>query len=435
MFLGMRLVACALLAMATLAQAQPTASPEDLYQRARQRVIDDIKRLPNFTCVQTITRRVYGPAAHKRPPKCADILRDRETPNHRLPLVTWDRLRLDVAIADKHEVYSWVGASRFDESDIRQLVGGGQTVMGDFGSLLLSIFDDHTTMRFLGERKVRERRLFEYSYETSVQSSDYRVRVGPEQFNTAYEGSVFLDPNTADAVRVTARSAELPELTGYCQATRELDYSRLRIGAGDAIIPREASSWAVGRDGVAMVSSSDYSACREYIGESSLRFDETASSSRPVSSGATGEATIPPAIPPGLPFACTIVTPIDSDSAATGDPLEAVLRSSLTDASGKLLATAGARLHGRLMAFIGHPASTASRASYQIGVQFRSIELDGKRVPLAATLVNAPQSKKVSTLPKPRSTVGTFVFYEKKLHLTSLDSKWVTATPTTVPAR
>ena len=193
MFLGMRLVACALLAMATLAQAQPTASPEDLYQRARQRVIDDIKRLPNFTCVQTITRRVYGPAAHKRPPKCADILRDRETPNHRVPLVTWDRLRLDVAIADKHEVYSWVGASRFDESDIRQLVGGGQTVMGDFGSLLLSIFDDHTTMRFLGERKVRERRLFEYSYETSVQSSDYRVRVGPEQFNTAYEGSVFLD--------------------------------------------------------------------------------------------------------------------------------------------------------------------------------------------------------------------------------------------------
>src|SRR5579863_2302552 len=184
-----------------------------------------------------------------------------------------------------------------------------------------------------------------------------------------------------------------------------------------------------------MLSTSDYSSCREYIGESSLRFGEPGSNIRSESSVVNSQANLPPAIPSGLPFACTIVTPIDSDSAATGDPLEATLRSPLRDASGKLLAPVGARLYGRLMAFIEHLASGAGRASYQIGVQFRSIEIDGKRVPFAATLVNAPPSKKVSILPNLHSNVGTLFFYDKKLHLTSLDSNWVTATPTTVSAR
>ena len=428
----MRSVAWAFLLIAAAAHAQPAASPEDIYQLARRRVLDEVNRLPNFTCVQTITRRVYANAPHRRPPSCADVLRDRETGNHHLPLVMWDRLRVDVAIADKHEVYSWVSAAKFDESDLRQLVRGGQTVMGDFGPLLLSIFEDHPAMRFQGERKVGGRRRFEYSYETSAESSQYQVKVGPEQFNTPYEGSVYLDPNTADAVRVIARSAELPELTGYCQVTRELEYSRLRIGAGDAMIPREASSWAIGRDGVAMVSTSDYSGCREYVGESSLRFDEPGSSLPSATSGtANPDATA--AIPPGLPFACTIVTPIDSDTAATGDPFEAILRSPLTDASGKLLAPAGARLYGRLTAFTGHPANGGRPQSYQIGLQFRSIAIDGKRLPLAATPVGETLGKKISILLNVHPNVGTFVIHEKQVHLTSLESKWVTAIPSAEP--
>jgi hypothetical protein len=88
--------------------------------------MEDVARLPNFTCVQTITRRVY--AAKKRPPSCDELIRASNAGKRKVPLSLWDRLRVDVAIADKKEVYSWVGAERFEHDDLQQLVSGGQTV-------------------------------------------------------------------------------------------------------------------------------------------------------------------------------------------------------------------------------------------------------------------------------------------------------------------
>jgi hypothetical protein len=425
-------VACAFVLLVKVVPAQPGESPEDLYQRVRQRVLDDVSRLPNFTCVQTITRRTYGTVPKKRPPRCDKILRDRNIDKRNLPLLLWDRLRLDVAIADKHEVYSWVGDAKFEENDLRQLVGGGQTVTGDFASLFQSVFEDHPKMRFEREQKIGGRRLFEYSYETPVESSHYQLKVSFLQFTIGYQGSVFLDPKTNDAVRVTARSALLPEQTGYCEVTRELDYSRLPIGTGYALIPQRASSRAIDSDGLVIVYASDYSSCREYVGESALRFDDTEKSKPPVAPGGTSPVSniasvINSPFPPGLAFDCTIVTPIDSDTAATGDPFEAVLRTSLSDASGKVLAPAGARIHGRMMAFKKHPASAIGKESYEIGMQLRSIDLGGQRVPLAATLVDESRSKRASIRLDVHPKTGTLIFYEKKVHLNSLDTKWLTA--------
>src|SRR5271166_1611761 len=106
--------ACALFLTAQSMMGQPGTNPGDLYTRARERVLNDIKRLPNYTCVQTITRSVYIPASpNKRPPRCEDIIRDRNSGKRNLKLRSLDRLRVDVAIVDKREMYSWVGATQF----------------------------------------------------------------------------------------------------------------------------------------------------------------------------------------------------------------------------------------------------------------------------------------------------------------------------------
>ena len=424
----MRLATGAFVLLLEVVAAQPKESPDDLYQHVRRRVLDDVSRLPNFTCVQTITRRTFATAPKKRPARCGEILRDRTIEKRKLPLLLWDRLRLDVAIADKHEVYSWVGASKFEENELKQFVGGGQSVTGDFASLLLSVFEDHPLMRFEREERVGRRILFEYSYETPIGSSHYQLKVSFLQFTVAYQGSVLLDPKTSDVVRVTARSAPLPEPTGYCEVTRELDYSRLPIGTGDALIPQRADSSAIDNNGVVMVYESDYSSCREYVGESALRFDDPEKSQLPAASGTTSPVNNFTPFPPGLAFNCTITTPIDSDTAATGDPFEGVLRTPISDASGKVLAPAGARIHGRLTAFKKYPASGTSKESFEIGLQLRSIELGGDRAPFAATMMDEARSKAGSIRPKVHPGGGTLIFYEKKVHLANLDSKWITAT-------
>jgi hypothetical protein len=154
----------------------------------------------------------------------------------------------------------------------------------------MSIFNDHASMPYQGERKIAGRRLLEFAYQTPESRSQYEVKVGWERFTTAYEGSVFLDPVTADVVRVTAHSAVLPEQSGYCQVTRELDYARLRVDAPEALIPREASSMAIDRDGTQIEYVSSYAGCREYVGESVLRFDEPEGSQPLTASGPAAPA-------------------------------------------------------------------------------------------------------------------------------------------------
>jgi hypothetical protein len=416
-------LACLLTVAAATLLAQ--SKPDDLYQRVRERVLADVARLPNYTCVQSINRRVFAaPKAAAR--RCGQIVADREARQESLPLISWDRLRLDVAIADKQEVFSWVGAARFEERGLHELVGEGQTDTGSFGSLLLSIFEDHTSMPFQGERKAGGRTLFEYSYDTPKERSHYEVRVAMGQFITAYHGSVFLDPETGDVARVTAHSAELYEGTGYCQVVGELDYGRVPIGSNEALIPREARSWAVARDGGEMLNINSYAGCRAYVGESVLRFGDPDAAAAPATSGASSDSP-PPAIPSGLMFECRIVTPLDSGTSAAGDPVEAVLRSPIRAATGKVLAAAGAHLHGRLARFTGRAADGTQKASYEIGIQFLSIELGKTRVPFSANLAKVLASN--ATESNLRSGVGLAVLFEKDLHLRQLDSKWMTATP------
>jgi hypothetical protein len=433
----MRVAAACLLAIIPGALGiQGQQTPADLYQRTREHVKEQIQRLPRYTCVQTITRHVYRNPSSKTS-NCERILRNRD--GMKPMTVQWDRLRVDVAIADKQEVYSWVGASRFEETDLSKLVGGGQTTMGDFGSLVLSVFENHPGMHFAGERKEGTRRLLEFTYDTPEKLSRYEVRVSFEKFVTAYSGSVFLDAETGDLVRVTASSAVLPPQTGYCQVTKQLNYTRLRVGAVDALIPSQASSTAIDMDQVEMSSTSDYSACREYVGESVLRFDDLPATDSTDGPAASVSTAAPSEIPPGLPFECRIVSTIDSDTAAGGDPIQGVLRTPIANASGKVIAPAGTLVHGRLINFIQHPSTVGHKESYEVVVQLRSLDFNGQRVPFAANVVNATPDSRGQHGPirlSLRKGAGTFIFYDKKLHAANVDAKWVTVpriTEATIP--
>ena len=101
-----------------------------------------------------------------------------------------------------------------------------------------------------------------------------------------------------------------------------------------------------------------------------------------------GRACTPPAeppapLPPGLEFHAHITTPLASDTAAAGDPIEAVLTTPMRDKKKRVIAPAGTLLHGRLRSV---RSWTDAFDSLQIGLQFESIEIGGKNVPLSAIL-------------------------------------------------
>jgi len=137
-----------------------------------------------------------------------------------------------------------------------------------------------------------------------------------------------------------------------------------------------------------------------------------------------------------LHFSARIITPIDSDQAAAGDPIEAVLRSTLRDRNKAVIARAGARLHGHLS---GVRWQADPVPNHQITVRLESIELDGGSVPFNAiqepphpavlTGTGGSMSRLMLLKPNPPLSGGTFIFREEHLRLKNLDAQWVTVGP------
>ena len=109
---------------------------DNSFERLRARLLGDFKSLPRYTCVQTLTRAYRKP--NRKPARiplpCAQLAAITEKT---APYTAWDRLRVDVTMADGHEVYAWAGAPRFQGS-IFDVVGrmGRVIADGNFGGFL-----------------------------------------------------------------------------------------------------------------------------------------------------------------------------------------------------------------------------------------------------------------------------------------------------------
>ena len=446
-------------AQQVFAQQAPD-DPESVLRRTRERLLADLDRFPRYTCVQTITRQYYLP--HSQGASCATLMDEHKNPPGKLRLRGWDRLRLEVAIVGRENVYSWVGAPRFESGMLEQLAGRGPFNTGDFGPYLHSIFG-RAEVNFEGEESSGQKRLLAYSYAVPLALSTYQVRTGDGWTPTAYSGTFRLDPQTSDIVRMTVRTAELPEANPDCQAISEIEYGRTQIHDRMVLIPRQTSLFTMGRDGSDTQSLTTYAGCREYASRTRMLIDPSSvsstadavgkagspagvaaaglpargatlndaqllprSSSSPPSSPSSSLAA-PASLPAGLHLNVRIVTPIDSDTAAAGDPVEAVLRSPVRDKHHQELAPAGTRLHGRLLDL---EQRTGWNDYFRVSIEFESIEIKGQAVALRAipdlsVLSSSRPSMSVSA--NDADTDGrVFIFRTEHLRREKFDWSWTT---------
>ncbi|HEY6270901.1 MAG TPA: hypothetical protein VIX19_02785 [Terriglobales bacterium] len=408
-----------------LSQQTPEASdPETALERARGRLLTDLERLPRYTCVETITRRYYDPQSEG---SCPALMAAHEKRKSESRLRGWDRLRLEVAIVDGDNVYSWVGAPRFESGTLEQLAGRGPLSSGDFGPFLHSIFSG-ASVTFEGQQLAGKRRLLAYSYDMPVERSRYLVQTDNGWTATAYRGVFVIDPETTDIVSLTVSTTELPKSNPDCQAINEVQYGRIQIHDRLVLVPRETRLVTIDRTGSETHSTTEYASCREYASTSRILFD--ASPASLVTNAAAPPDSPPATFPAGLHFRGRIITPIDSDTAAAGDPIEIVLRSPIRDKNNVELAAAGTRLHGRLVGLEFHAGSLDY---VRISIQFESIELKGKPVTLHA-VPDSSQAIGISVFRAPvsvsRDDISTsttvLLFRKARLRLEKFDWGWTT---------
>ena len=335
---------CRLFSVSVLLQAQQ--DPKVLVARVRERVLATVDRLPNYMCTQTIDRAQYEPVKIIQTSSCAERMRWRKR-GLKQSLTTSDRLRLDVGVADKREIYSWVGENSFRNRSLSDLVGEGTISNGSFASFLMMIFRvDAGDFAYKGKVNEAGRALAEFGFRVPSEKSHYSFFNRKERTMIGYQGTFLVDPKKADLVRLVVTGQPSSE-TGTCEITTTMDYARVRLNRSDFLLPTQADLKIVDTNGDEFHNQTVYSSCHEFLGESTLTFEpppEPATKGRGV---ASNEAAVE--LPPGIPFTVVITQDVDSSVAATGDPVTGKLTSAIRDESGKVLVAEGTAITGRIL--------------------------------------------------------------------------------------
>jgi hypothetical protein len=306
-----------------------TALPDDLTDdqlllaRVLARMSENLKKLPNYTCLQTIER---GRRASEN--------------QHFQPV---DRVRLEVGLVDGKEMFSWPGAGNFEDRELADMVAGGAIGNGNFALHAKSVFVSGTpTFQYAGERVYEGRKTHRWDFRVPRIRSGYTIRNGHREAVVGYHGSFWADADTLDVVRLEVYADEIPPALEIVAAHDAMNYGRLRIGASDFLLPRSSELRMTDYGGESQ-NLTAFSGCRQYTGESVVRFDDQTTDTqvdRPPTKGIE--------LPLGVQIPIALAADIKADTAAVGDAIEGIVNSNVK-MRGTLLVPKGAKAHGRIV--------------------------------------------------------------------------------------
>lgn len=324
--------------MALLCQAQQAVPPETLLlAKIKTRVAENLSRLPNYTCTETIQRSLR--------------FKSQATPE------MVDTVRVEVAYVSRRELFGWPGAARIDEPDIGRLIGGS-IGNGYFALFSNNIFLTPTpTFHYIGDTMLDGRKAIRYEYQVPQMAGAYRLRSARGAALVGFHGSFWVNPATLDLLRIDVAADDVPVDLGFSAATSELDYGPQTIGSGTFLLPQSAEFDILDTEGAEHRSRLGFRACREFTSQSVVKFG---------AEPAAPEVTLPDDFTVDL----ELLTPIDSESSAGGDPVQATLRNNIRSKE-KVLVPKGATVSGRIAHLI------RNGPAYTLDFTLLAIDFDG----------------------------------------------------------
>ncbi len=349
-----------MLALWSLAGAVSCAAqaevPRELLALARikQRMAQNLSRMPDYTCLETIERFRSVPRSEA------------------LKLV--DTLRLEVAHVGIKELYSWPGAQRFEDRDVAEIVGGGLISSGDFALHARSVFVGTAPMfTYRGEEDLKGRRAVRYDYRIPYMWSGYMLRVAGSEAKVGSSGSFWADADTLELIRLEVHADEIPPDLPVASAVTQIEYGRVRIGASDVLLPQRAELVMTDTAGQQMRNRIEFTHCRQYQSEVVLSF-EPEKAPRTVTA-APAEQITEIKLPVGLPVPVELAAPIDSENALVGDLITAKVRADVKQ-DGRVVVPRDARLTGRIRRLEKYSTPVKH---FIVALEFRELTFADKR--------------------------------------------------------
>lgn len=326
-------------------------------ERIRVQMSENLQRLPNYTCTQTIERS------------------RRRARGRRFELL--DTLRLEVALVNGKELFAWPGSGKFDDREISEIIGGGTSGNGNFALHARAVFlGGGTRFRFVGEVELEDRRVYQYEYQVPRAASGYKLRVDKVEGIAGYSGRFEAETDTLDVVALDVTADDIPSHVPLKEASAKMRYRRMQIGSGEFLLP-EGSELALtdleGNDARNVV---QLTGCKQYGTESVISFAEalTAEETAAVAPAAVAPRGEVGELPAGLIFETALDTPLYFPGAAIGDLVEARV---VSDAKrkGAVMIPKGSIARGRLVGF--RPVANARTPTLSVAIVLNELELPG----------------------------------------------------------
>jgi hypothetical protein len=224
---------------------------EDLFQRIKAHMSEHLARLPNYTCHETINR--FG----RRGSNFQHL----------------DTVDLDVVFTGGRELYSRSGADDFQEAPVEKLVSSGTIGNGALGSHIDQLLsEDRAEFRFAGAGKKGGRKTLRFNLTVPVEKSRFRVRHQGAEGIAGYEGSLWVDAETYDPVRVEFKINRIPSHVGVRLIQESLDYRKLTIGNSEFHLPERSDLAVTDQENNYTLNLTKLDGCHEFTANSTVKF-------------------------------------------------------------------------------------------------------------------------------------------------------------------
>jgi hypothetical protein len=333
-----------------------------------------------------------------------------------MTLVWRDRLRIEVAEGQNSEMFSWAGARAFDAESVHQLVKEGVTGTGDFSSFLNSIFGGSAAgFRYTGQHRQDAALWAAFQYTVPVNKSHYFYSdLDVTGRVIGYHGTLFVNKTTAELERlVVTAEAFAPQV---CQVEHVVDYGAVNIADANFRLPQASSMTVSYATGEVSINETQFSGCRKYDAESKIYFGDGPVLS-PAERGLAPRSQGP--IPTDTTLDVAIDPPVNSRSAAAGDPITGVVQHDVRH-QGEVVVHKGDHLFGRLLRFeqtrFGVPTwivtirfDDIERQGLRQRISLRPLD-DGERFLIPRMMVRRTQGYATPAVPTRPPGAGVFLF-------------------------
>ena len=304
------------LAAGVVAAADSSADP--VFNKVRSAVQANVAETRGIACMASVERTRYLPRVAARPASCAESLASLS--GGRQGAVAWrNRERLDVTAGATGESFAFTEVTPFERTDIASLLHDAGTQSGEFSDFLRNVIaTGGATFQPVSLQQTPLGKLLAMGFTTSGGAG-----------KVAWSGSLFVLPESGDPRRLTLQA----ENTGSaCRVQYTIDYAATRVGDRQYVLPQSSIRDSIDPDGSELHSETYYSSCRK--------------TGSPAVNVAPAPVTRP--LPAGTRFRVKFQPPIDGETAAIGDPVVGVIRTTVKDKQTGLIVHAGDRIHGRI---------------------------------------------------------------------------------------